>query len=362
MKPLKVLMVVPNLRVANGVASFAMNYYRSIDHAQVKMDFISYKKIDTPYIDEIESNGDSVFYVTSVKNIFKHYRECKRIIRAGQYDVIHDNSLLITLPLMLAGVRDVKYRILHSHSTKLGEDNKREFRNRMLLPLLIATSNRYAACSTEAGNKMFRNRKFEIIPDVIDVDKFQFNMAVRIQTRKKEQCQNKYVIATVGRLTYAKNPFFAIDVVKQVLSKNPEVEYWWIGNGELDSDVKKHIDEKKLYDRVKLFGGRGDVPNLYQAIDLFFMPSIFEGFGLACLEAETAGLQCLVSDRLPMEVDVTGNVVFMPLEKSTSEWAVVLEKMMENQLDRNGAYSKVNQSSCSNKGAGERLLNYYKAL
>ena len=113
------------------------------------------------------------------KEHFKHYRECKRIIRAGQYDVIHDNSLLITLPLMLAGVRDVKYRILHSHSTKLGEDNKREFRNRMLLPLLIATSNRYAACSTEAGNKMFRNRKFEIIPDVIDVAR-SYNYALNV--------------------------------------------------------------------------------------------------------------------------------------------------------------------------------------
>lgn len=204
MKPLKVLMVVPNLRVANGVASFAMNYYRSIDHTRIKMDFISYKKVDTPYIDEIERNGDSVIYVTSVKYIFRHYRECKKIIRVGQYDVIHDNSLLITFPLMLAGIRDVKYRILHSHSTKLGEDKKRELRNRMLLPLLITVSNRFAACSTEAGKKMFGNRRFEIIPDVIDVDKFQFNMAMRIQTRKKEQCQNKYVIATIGRLTYAK--------------------------------------------------------------------------------------------------------------------------------------------------------------
>ena len=362
MYPIKVLMIVPNLRVSNGVASFAMNYYREINHNKIKMDFLAYEKIKSPYIDEIETNGDRVIYISSIKNIFKHLKECKKILIDGQYDVIHNNSLLITLPMMITSVNKVKHKILHSHSTALGENMIREIRNRIFLPILISTSNKYVACSLAAGKNMFRKRDFAIINNVIDPNVFKFNPKIRCEIKKWENCEGKYIIVTVGRITYAKNPFFAVDVIEQLLSRCKDVEYWWIGSGELDSDMKKYIESKKLQDKIKLFGSRNDVYQFYQGADLFFLPSKFEGFGLACIEAETSGLQCLVSDAFPLEINITKNVNYMSLKKSAIEWSKTIEGLMCKKNDRISAFSRFKESKFSNANAGERLLNFYENL
>lgn len=362
MKPIKVLMLVPNLRVANGVASFAISYYRKLDHTKVKMDFITYKRIESPYITEIKESGDSVFFIKPVKDIFGHYKDCVKIIKNGDYDIIHDNSLLITLPLMLASIGKVPFRVLHSHSTMLGESKRREYRNRLFLPLLLAVSNCYAACSFEAGKSMFGKRTFKVIPDVIDINRFKYRTDVRLTVRKREKCNDKYVIITVGRITHAKNPFFAIDVMEQFIKRHPDVEYWWIGSGELDRELDQYITRKKLNSKIRLFGSRSDVDELYQAADLFFMPSTSEGFGLACVEAETAGLECIVSDRLPKDVDVTGNVNFISLNKNLNEWVQAIERARETSIDRTAQYIKVAKSDFSDWNAGDRLLSYYNSL
>ena len=360
--PIRVLMLVPNLRVSNGVASFAMSYYRKLDHSKIKMDFVSYKKIDSPYISEIESNGDRVFFIAQMKHFVQHIRDCKAILNGEAYKIIHNNSLLVTLPLMKLSEKKVPYRIIHSHSTQLGETPKRERRNRAFIPFLLRTANHYVACSTIAGEALFSDKPFEIIPDVIDVGKYRFDEETRREVRKRENCGDKVVIATVGRVTDAKNPFFAIDVIERVVEVHPEVEYWWIGSGALDSELKKYVSKKKLDEKVKLFGSSDDVNELYQAMDIFFMPSKFEGFGMACVEAETAGLVCVVSDVLTREVDVTGNTVFLNLEDSTESWANTIIKCLQQSTDRASAYQKVENSICSDLTAGERITDYYLSL
>ncbi len=109
MKEIRVLMLVPNLRVSNGVASYAMNYYRTMDHSLVHMDFITYRNIESPYIEEIKNNGGEVYVLPPVKNIIKHCQVCSSIIRNGHYNIIHDNSLLITLPFMYFAKNMLEY-------------------------------------------------------------------------------------------------------------------------------------------------------------------------------------------------------------------------------------------------------------
>ena len=210
MDAIRVLMLVPNLRVSNGVASFAMNYYRHLDPKKIKMDFVTYKKIDSPYIDELTQNGSKVYYLPPIKNIGKHIRMCAEILKEGNYDIIHDNSLMVTYPLMLLAKKRVKIRILHSHSTKLGENDKRESRNRLFIPLLLKTANRFTACSSIAAEALFNGKTYDIIPNVIDAKKYVFSQETRFSIRQKMNCESKTVIGTVGRVTDAKNPFFAL--------------------------------------------------------------------------------------------------------------------------------------------------------
>ena len=361
MKEIRVLMLVPNLRVSNGVASYAMNYYRTMDHSMIHMDFVTYQNIESPYIEEIRNNGGEVYVLSPVKNIIKHSQECLSIIRNGHYDIIHDNSLLITLPFMHIARKYVGIRILHSHSARLGETDRNEERNKLLLPFLLRTVNVYAACSDKAGRALFGEKKFVVIPNVIHSDNFKFNDEARNRVRDIEDVRDKRIIGTVGRLTDAKNPFFAIDVFEEAKKKDDDIIYWWIGSGALDKQVAEYIHEKKLDKHVRLFGSRSDVPDLLQALDLFFLPSKNEGFGLACLEASATGVPCLVSDAFPEEINVTGTVKMVSLKKRKEEWAGALLDLLANEIDREKAYERICQSHYSDISARDILLNFYRS-
>jgi glycosyltransferase EpsF len=176
--------------------------------------------------------------------------------------------------------------------------------------------------------------------------------------RKEESCDDKFIIGAVGRLAHQKNPYFAIDVIEHVIKNKEDVVFWWIGSGGLDADVKEYVSKKGLTGKIRLFGSRKDVPELYQAMDLFFLPSKFEGFGLACLEAEAAGLPCVISTEFPNEINVTGDVIQIPLEKSSEEWASIIESM-ERRTNREEGFHIVNKSVYCDKVSGEKLAAFY---
>ena len=361
-KQIRVLMLVPNLRVSNGVASYAMGYYRKLDHKKVRMDFVCYRNLESPYVQEIEEQGDHIFFLPPVKKIGEHFKYCKKIILEGNYDVIHDNSLMITYPIMLVAKRLIRVRILHSHNTKMGDTRKKEIRNSTFKPLLLHTCNYFSACSSLAGKALFGKRKFKIIPNVIDPQAFRFNEDIRNQKRAEEGCTNKIVIGAVGRLAHQKNPYFAIDVIEKVVESRDDIVFWWIGSGGLDQDIKRYVDEKGLEGKIKLLGSRSDVTELYQAMDLFFLPSRFEGFGLACLEAEAAGLPCVVSTEFPSEINVTGAVKQISLDKNLDVWAIEISNALRKKADREEGFAKVNGSVYSNKVSGSKLTEFYLEL
>ena len=361
-KPIRVLMLAPNLRVSNGVTSYAMNYFHKLDHNAVCMDFAVYKYWDTPYEEEIVQAGGKIFILPPVSKLFTHLKACKTILVKGDYDIIHDNSFINTLPMMEIAKKNVRARILHSHSARLGETVINEKRNKLFLPLLLNSANHYAACSEKAGKALFADRQFTVIPNVVHADKFRFNAELRSKMRLAQGVTEKKVVGCVGRLTDAKNPFFAIDVMKKVFQKMDDVVFWWIGNGVLDEQVANYVRECNLENKIVLFGGRTDVSDLLQAMDSFFLPSKSEGFGLACLEASTTGLPCVVSDNFPADVNVTGNVDFVSLNEAEDVWADCIIRTLGVQIDRSLSYDCVNNSACSDLGAGERLYDYYKNI
>lgn len=152
MKKIKVLMLVPNLFVANGVASFVMNYLRNLNHDEVQVDIASYKEGDSVYYAEVEAAGGKMFFLPGIKNLPEHVKVCNKILSDGRYDIIHDNTLHISIPMMWCAKRQgVPVRILHSHSSKLGETRKKELRNKAFRPILRSLATDYLACSKMAG-------------------------------------------------------------------------------------------------------------------------------------------------------------------------------------------------------------------
>ena len=193
----------------------------------------------------------------------------RQILSDGRYDIIHDNTLHISIPMMWCAKRQgVPVRILHSHSSKLGETRKKELRNRAFCPILRSLATDYLACSKIAGQMMFGNRKFTVLPNVIRAEKYRFDSAARENVRRKMNTQDRFVIGSVGRLAIEKNPFFAMDVFECLQKQVPNAEYWWVGSGPLEKSVQDYVNQKGLSENVRLLGSRDDVTSLYQGMDL----------------------------------------------------------------------------------------------
>lgn len=363
MEKINVLVLVPNLFVANGVSSFVMNYLQNIEHERVQIDIASYKKGASVYNVKVNMAGGNLYFLPSIKNLPAHIKACNKILSEGHYDIIHDNTLHISIPMMWCAKRSgISARILHSHNSKMGETATKELRNKMLLPILRALATDYAACSQLAGRAMFGRRDFTVIPNVIQAEKYKFDSAARERIRKKMNVTDKYVVGTVGRLAEQKNPFFAIDVFACLLERCPNAEYWWAGNGPLQDRVETYVEEKGLSEHVKFLGSRDDVLELYQGMDAFFLPSLFEGLPLTGVEAQAMGLPMVVSDTVTDEMVYTDLVDYIGLDAPVEVWAERLQAALLTKTDREKYAEQLRQSAFSDVGCGERLTNLYKAL
>lgn len=362
-KKIKILFVLNDLRAANGVASFAMAYFRLLNKNNYQIDFALLHDYESPYYDEIKSTGSSIFILPPIKNIFKHVNECKRILYKNDYQIIHDNLLTTSIPLMITSlICRVPIRILESHNTRLSSTKWKQVCNSILLPILMLVINEQFACGKEAGEALFFNKNFKIIPNIISASEFEFNSKKRDSLRMKYNCRNKIIVGTVARIDKQKNPFFALDVLARAHQKNPNIEYWWIGDGDLGTSVKEYANQKHMTSFVRFFGSRNDVNDLYQAMDVFFLPSIFEGLPISVLEAQAAGLVSVVSDSITKEVKFTDLVRFKSLNASFDDWARSIIEQSNKKLLRDKYKNILMNSQYYAPNAGRKLMKEYNRL
>lgn len=363
MKKYKVLMLLSSYGVASGVNTFAMNYLRGFNHEDIEVDFAVYIERESPYIEEIKSYGGKTYILPSMKNIFSHIKECRKILHDGKYDIIHDNSLVQTIPIMfVAKLEKVPVRILHSHATALGETWYKKIRNKLFLPFLKISVTDYLACSNMAGKAMFGAEPFIVVPNVVQTNSFIFNQLKRNEKRNQMNVSHKRVIATVGRAAMQKNPFFALDVIKKLSETEDDIVFWWIGNGPLEKEIKKYANQLGLGKCFSFLGKRSDVVELYQSIDVFFLPSLFEGLPLTGVEAQAMGIPMVVSDSITDEMVYTDLVDYVSLNETTEIWVKHLKNALKHKVNRENYSEKLKQSVFSDVECGKRLVNLYTKM
>lgn len=363
MQKIKVLMVAPNLRVSNGVTSFIMNYYRQVNHEEVQMDFALYSDRESPYYDLIKRNGGEIFILPNINSLPEHLKSCRSILTNEKYDIIHDNTLHISIPIMfMAKKLGVPVRILHSHSSRMGETCVKQLRNTLLRPVLRSLATDYLACSKTAGKMMFGRREFKVLPNVICAERFCFDDYIRENVRQKMKSNDKFVVGSVGRLAKEKNPFFAIDVFECLQKKISNAEYWWVGSGPLQEKVKAYVEKKGLQRCIRVLGSRDDVSDLYQGMDAFFLPSLFEGLPVTGVEAQAMGLPMVVSDTVTNEMVYTELVDYVNLKESVEVWAGHLEKALQSNSKREKYAALLQKSAFSDVRCGERLVDIYRVF
>jgi len=181
------------------------------------------------------------------------------------------------------------------------------------------------ACSNIAGKFMFGNKKYEVICNAIDVNKFLFNENIREKYRKKLDLENKFVLGNVARFSYQKNHGFLIKVFYEIQKKYPESVLLLVGAFDKDDEyylnIMDLIKKYRIINKVFFLGPRSDVSDLYQAMDCLVMPSLFEGLCISAIEAQAAGLPCVCSNGLPDEAEITDIFHRLDLSDSINKWA-----------------------------------------
>ena len=334
-EPIRVAQVVGKM-VGGGVESVVMNYYRHIDRSKVQFDFLVDEDSTRVPEEEITALGGRVFRIPPYQHPIRYHRELIRLMREQQWPIVHSNiNTLSVFPLLAAKKTRVPVRIAHSHSTM----GKGEFAKNAIKLVLRPFANVYPtvrfACSHYAGEWLFgKNADFTVIPNAIELDKFRFDAGVRQKTRQELGiADDTFLIGHVGRFMPQKNQTFLVDVLADLLPKRPDTMLVFVGDGPDKSAVQQHAIELGIADHVLFLGQRSDVNRLYQAFDVFCLPSLYEGLGIVAVEAQVAGLPCLLGNTVPPEADVTAKSCFLRIT-DVKIWSEVLSNLIVS--DRSG--------------------------
>lgn len=352
-----------NIMDRAGLENMLMNYYRNIDRNRIQFDFLTHRPDIGAYEEEIISMGGKVYHAPRLypQNYPSYFFYMAGFFREHpEYQIVHSHiDAMSSFPLAAAKISRVPVRIAHSHSTKLDKDLKLPIKF-AALKLLPGIANQYCACGKQAGKFMFGNREFKIINNAVDLDRFSFNEEVRIQTRQKLGLHDELVIGHVGRFCYIKNQLFLLDVLKDILIKVPNARLMLVGNGE---DKEKLVEKAKalgLEDAVILLVDRDDVADLYQAMDIFVMPSLFEGLPMVGVEAQASGLSCLFSDRISSEVLLSDSAHLFTLDKTAADWAEEILSVDKNR--KRSAKEQLREKGYDIKNEAEKLCAWYESF
>lgn len=367
---MKILQIMSSTNVNSGVANVIMNYYRAIDKKEVSFDFLVFGHVEVNFNEEIEKLGGKVYYFTKpgLKTYFLARRELKAFFAEHRYDIVHCNEILIARTVF--GIARKAYSpvcISHSHNSRLsGYGGVKEIRNRILVRGLAKISDHCFACSKQAavsafGKHILQDKKLQIIPNAINLDKYKFTETGREKIRKEFGLTDEYVLCDVGRLSGQKNQSYLLQIMQKLKQNGEKYRLIIAGDGEMRDQVRKEVRDRDLTKDVIMTGVRNDVADILSASDLFVFPSVFEGLGLALVEAQANGLKCVATDTLPEEVFIEDNVTGVSLDDS-EKWADCIRKIACGGYDRKEVAKKVFGSDFEINNAAEKLLQTYKTI
>lgn len=311
-----------------------MTLYRNVDRSLVQFDFVVHGSRVGVLEREVCELGGHIHRVPrlTVLGLPAYLRAWSELLGDHpEYKIVHGHYFTIS-GVYLAVAKFYQRKIVaHSHNTVPG-----------FAGLVIQAVNAWLrfgadlklACSTDAaahlyGNSTVRKGAWTILKNPIDVDRFAFNSTLRESTRQRLKISDRFVVGHVGRFNPQKNHAFLLDVFQKIAEREPGALLLLVGDGPLRAEIANEANKRSLADSVIFAGASAEVPALLQAMDVFVLPSLFEGFGVVALEAQAAGLPTVVSDAVPTEAIVTDLVETVQLSASSDEWASVVVRQRE---------------------------------
>ena len=329
--------------ISGGVGAVVMNIFRNIDNNRFIIDFCVPETDKGYYDQEILAKNGHVFHVPLIKKVgpLKYMRIVKDIlIKNGPYDAIHVHSVHMgALAILSAKKAGINKRIYHVHNTKDAALDHLPFHNvleKYLKKSIIKNSNVYLACGQKAGQYIYGNVPFTIINNAVDLVRF-YPYSYEKQKEIRDSLSitpNKYVVGNIARFSTVKNQKRLVDIACLDKTQRDMLVFLLVGDGETLSDVKKYANEKKCLDKIIFTGIRNDSERMYNTMDVFCLPSYFEGLPVTMIEAQACGIPCLVSDVITQECSLgISDVMFLSLEENNQKWLDALYSLVNSRVN-----------------------------
>lgn len=363
MKKILTILTVPFR--TNGMTNVVRNYYKYINHDIFKNDLLFLNESDECFMKLVKQYNDNIFIAPSrVKNLFSYVKYLNRLMKEREYDIvhIHGNSYTMAIETMIAKKNNIPHRLVHSHNTY----TKYKILHNILEKPFKESYTLGLACGKDAGKWLFKEDKFKIIDNGVEVENYTFDLENRMSTRKEFNFSDKdIVIGHVGLFNDQKNHGYFIEFAKHILSKEIQnIKFIFLGEGQNKKNIEQRIKEANLQKYFVFAGNRQDVSRIMSGMDIFLMPSLYEGLPLSLIEAQSNDLPILISDNITPEVMISEySEIFSLTEDFSSVYNKILNLIrttnsrLTNETNKYLKKSKYNMENSVNK-----LNNIYNNL
>lgn len=362
-KQKKALILLPYLKNGDGTAVALMNYYQELIEHGWRIDFLVLKIFECEWLNKVKADGNNIYELPKEnKYSYKVSRKIRSIIKEGKYDIVHVNmpGHVGFETLKMARQYGIGKRIFHAHNPRNNLNLKTVISTKVYDYLLQREATELVACSKSAGNSRFGNKDFEVLKNVIDTDRFVYRLEDRRYIREKLHIEKKVVVGVVGRFAAQKNPEFLLECFAEYNKLNKESVLLWIGDGELQEKIQDRAKNMGLKGACLFVGRKNNIEKWYSAMDLFLLPSKFEGMGIVFLEAQCTGLPCFGSTNVPIETEVTELMHRISLKQEANYWATAMKKVTDMSGDRRSRASEFINAGYTHEATKSDLLNMYE--
>jgi len=334
----RILHIVSALELG-GAETLIMNVYRKMDKSKIQFDFVTHSKNKGDLEDEILSLGGRIYRIPSLGQLgaVNYVKKLTEVMKSSTYTAVHSHTDYQNgFPALAAKIVGIEHRICHSHSTNWNKSFK--VKDKMVLnalKLLIKVSaTKYCSCSVEAAEFLFGNKVIDkgnavILKNGINIDEFidtQSDCREKIIEELNLPSDTK-LIGHIGRFSESKNHRFLLKLIKKLVEKDQRFKAILVGDGPLKKEMIEEADSLQISNHCLFLGVRKDIPTLMKAFDVFLFPSLFEGFGIVTIEAQSTGTPCIISDTVPKETDMgLGLAYYLNLHSDPEIWC---QKVME---------------------------------
>ena len=319
-----------------GISSVVLNYYRFIDRTKIRFDIA----LTIPEVGlngrALQELGADIYFLPLKSEGIGAFRDAlAKLLEEKRYDAVHVHENETSyVALQVAKKAGIRCRLAHSHTSSPYEGLKGEVRRLSGCVLNYHFATNVIGCGQLAGDRVFgrwnmRRPKALVLPNAVDTVRFSYNEAVREEVRRELDVENSFVLGMVGRLSEEKNNLYALELMPRLLQEIPNAVLVVAGNGPDEEKFRNRVQELHLEHCVRQLGRRSDVDRLYQAFDVYLLPSFTEGFPVAAVEAMASGLPVLLSDVITRELAFGSAVIYLPLAEP-EQWIHAAKQWTED--------------------------------